>query len=139
MVFSFPTLIAVALGGALGATARWLFVLQTAALLGADRTHIATFTVNLLGSFIAGLAIGVLLQTSLQNGTAPSPILQAGLIVGFLGSFTTFSAFSLDVFRLVEQGQTLVAAIYVVASVALALSAAALGVWLVRAALSLVS
>ena len=139
MVFSFPALVAVALGGALGASARWLFVVQTSALLGAERAHFATFAVNFLGSFIAGVAVGILLNASFANGTPPSPVLQAGLVVGFLGGFTTFSAFSLDVFRLVEQGEPVSAVLYVIASVAFAIIAAALGVWLVRAVLSLLS
>ena len=139
MVFSFPALLAVALGGALGATARWLFVVQTSALLGVERAHFATFTVNLLGSFIAGLVVGVLLQAAVPEGNPPAPVLQAGLVIGFLGGFTTFSAFSLDTLRLVEQGATLAAGLYVFASVVLALGAAVFGLWLGRTILSLVS
>ena len=75
---------------------------------------------NVLGSF----AIGVLFVAAGRARAAGSSFLMTGL----LGGFTTFSAFSLDTLTLVEAGQTLQAAAYVLGSVALSLLAVALGV-----------
>ena len=69
MVFSFPALVAVALGGAWGLPRAGFLSVQTSALLGAERAHFATFAVNFLGSFIAGVAVGILLNASFANGT----------------------------------------------------------------------
>jgi CrcB protein len=111
------TLPLVALGGALGAALRYLMVTAIGAPLG-------TLAVNVLGS----LAIGVLfVWLGARDGW------QLFLMTGVLGGFTTFSAFSLDTLKLVQSGQTLQAAAYVGASVALSLAAVALGVALMKA------
>ena len=83
---------------------------------------LGTVAVNLVGSF----AIGVLFVLIPREGW------QLFLMTGLLGGFTTFSAFSLDTLKLIQQGQTLQAALYVLASVALSLIAVALGVALAR-------
>ena len=110
------TLPLIALGGAVGSILRYLMVSAIGAPLG-------TAAVNVLGSF----AIGVLF---ILLGTRES--WQFLLMAGLLGGFTTFSAFSLDTLRLVEAGQSLQAAAYVLGSVALSLIAVALGVALAR-------
>jgi CrcB protein len=109
------TLPLIALGGALGSVLRYLMVTAIGAPLG-------TLAVNVIGSF----AIGVLFVLVSREGW------QLFLMTGLLGGFTTFSAFSLDTLRLVEQGQLLQAALYALGSVALSLSAVALGVALTK-------
>ena len=110
------TLPLIALGGALGSVLRYLAVAAIGAPLG-------TAVVNVLGSFLIG-AIFVLFDT--RTGW------QLFLMTGVLGGFTTFSAFSLDTLKLVQQGQGLQAAAYVLGSVAVSLVAVALGTTLAR-------
>ena len=110
------TLPLIALGGAVGSILRYLMVSAIGAPLG-------TAAVNVLGSFVIG-ALFILLDA--RAGW------QLFLMTGALGGFTTFSAFSLDTLKLVEQGHTLQAASYVLISVALSLIAVALGVALAR-------
>ncbi|WP_103259162.1 fluoride efflux transporter CrcB [Tabrizicola aquatica] len=110
------TLPLIALGGALGSVLRYLMVAAVGAPWG-------TAAVNVLGSLAIGAAF-VLLDT--RTGW------QLFLMTGLLGGFTTFSAFSLDTLKLVQQGQPLTAALYVLASVAVSLLAVALGVALAR-------
>ena len=114
----FLTLSQVAVGGAIGSVLRYLMVVAVSAPL-------ATLVVNVLGSF----AMGILFIT-LATRTSLSPLLMTGV----LGGFTTFSAFSLDVLKLWESGQTLQAVLYVLASVILSLIAVALGAALARGA-----
>jgi len=82
-------LLQVALGGALGATARYLTGNAMARLLGKDFPW-GTLTVNFLGSFLMGVVVVVLAH---ENGNKFAPLLMTGM----LGGFTTYSAFSLDV------------------------------------------
>lgn len=82
---------------------------------------------NVLGSFVLGALTEIMaLSWSVSQET------RAFLVVGVLGSFTTFSTFSLDVVYLFERGQTASAAIYIAASVILAITAFVLGMKLLR-------
>lgn len=112
------TVLSVALGGALGAVGRYLIGLAVAFPLG-------TLTVNIVGSFVIG-AVWVLLAAKGMQHWLPF------LMTGFLGGFTTFSAFSLDTMRLVETGRIGAAGSYVLASVVLSLIACAAGLWLAK-------
>jgi CrcB protein len=87
----------------------------------------ATALVNVAGSFAMGVLFVVL-----ANRAQLSPLLMAGV----LGGFTTFSAFSLDAFRLYEGQQASMALTYILASVVLSLIAVALGAALARGALA---
>ena len=119
-------MLAVAAGGALGSLARYLLSGQVGRLLGIGFPW-GTLVVNILGSFVMGVLVELLaLRWSV------SPELRAFLTVGILGGFTTFSAFSLEVALLLERGQTVAAATYVVASVALSVGALFLGLMLLR-------
>lgn len=82
----------VALGGALGAVGRYAVSLG---LKSASGFPWATLSVNLLGSLLMGLLLGWLARQSAQQEA-----LRLFLAVGVLGGFTTFSAFSLDMFTL---------------------------------------
>ncbi len=114
----------VALGGAIGASARYLTGVAAIRLIGPGFPW-ATLVVNIVGSFLMGALIVVLAH---QSGTRWAPFLMTGL----LGGFTTFSAFSLDAITLFERGQVLIAAAYVVASVLLSLAAIVAGLALAR-------
>ena len=122
--------IAVALGGALGALARYLLVGRFEHWFGAGFPY-GTLTANVLGSLLMGMLIELLALV-----WSPSPEMRALLTVGLLGSFTTFSALSLDTLLLFEAGAPGRAALYALASVLLSLIAIFAGMRLARAALS---
>jgi CrcB protein len=122
--------LAVAAGGALGALARYLMVGRFELWLGGGFPF-GTLTANVLGSFLMGVLIEVLALV-----WSPSEALRALLAVGVLGSFTTFSGFSLDTLLLVEAGAPGQAALYVLASVSLSLIGIYGGMRLSRVALS---
>jgi CrcB protein len=120
-------LLAIAGGGALGALARFLVSNGVYRLLGRDFPW-GTLSVNLLGSFAMGLLFVLLLERSL----AP-PELRAAILVGFLGSFTTFSTFSLETLTLVEQGEMLPALLNIAISVVFCIAACWAGIVAARA------
>ncbi len=122
--------LAVAAGGAIGASARYLLVGGIDFWFGAG-FPMGTLAVNALGSFMIGVLIEV---TALV--WSPSPELRALLAVGVLGSFTTVSAFSLDVLVLFERGASGLAGLYLAASVTLSLAGIYAGMRLLRLALS---
>lgn len=115
------------LGGGLGALARWGLTLLVARTPLAD-SHwpIATMSANLIGGLLIGLIAGVLTRAT------PDDPLRLFLITGILGGFTTFSAFSLEVWRLMEAGNWGVALGYVLVSVVIAVLAVGLGLALAR-------
>lgn len=125
-----PTLLWVALGGAIGASARYLVGVQAVRLMGHGFPW-GTLTVNIVGSLLMGLLVEAL-ALKFQAGQEA----RAFLATGVLGGFTTFSAFSLDVVVLWERGETGLAAAYVVASVILSIAALFAGLWLARSVLT---
>ena len=110
--------ISVALGGALGSVLRYLVGLVVTFPLG-------TLTVNVIGSFAIGLIWVHLADRGLQHWL---PFVMTGL----LGGFTTFSAFTLDALRLVEEGRVTAAGAYVLASLVASVLACAVGLWIAR-------
>lgn len=123
-------LLAVFLGGGTGAMMRHYAVLGAAKMFG-EAFPYGTLFVNVLGSFM----IGALLEAAALKWQV-SLEMRAFMVTGFLGGFTTFSAFSLDFFRLVETGRVGSAALYAAASLALSLLAVFAGVFLLRGVLS---
>lgn len=119
------TLLTVALGGAIGASGRYVVNVTATRVVGYSYPA-GTMIVNVLGSFLMG-ALFVFLAKKGGNAWAPF------LMTGVLGGFTTFSAFSLDTLTLFERGQVATAAGYVVLSVGLSLGALVLGVFAARA------
>jgi fluoride exporter len=116
----------VALGGAVGSVARYLVGVATLRQFGSNFPW-GTLTVNIVGSF----AIGVFIELIARKLNA-SPEMRLLLVTGFLGGFTTFSAFSLDAIYLFERGELVTSGIYVAASIILSLIAVFAGLALVR-------
>jgi CrcB protein len=103
--------LAVAVGGALGAMARYGVVSYLAPLTG-HRFPLGTLCVNISGSFLIGVCYVVL-----DEKLAASPEWRLLIMTGFLGAFTTFSTFSLDALALWENGLPVTAVTYVLATV----------------------
>ena len=87
-----------------------------------------TLVVNMLGAYL----IGLIMELALRS-TALSDTWRLGLTVGFLGGLTTFSSFSYETFKLLEDGQFLLAAVNVLASVFICLLCTWLGIVTIRA------
>lgn len=121
---------AVALGGALGASGRYFFAAQALRLMGPGFPW-GTLGVNILGS----LAMGVLVEALALRFSA-SPELRVFLVTGLLGGFTTFSAFSLDVSLMMQKGEMLSTGLYVAASVGGSVLALFFGLWIARMVLA---
>lgn len=117
---------AVAIGGALGALSRYSFVLIAVTLVD-NRLPWATFGVNVVGSFCIGIA-----AVLIGNRVIEGEFWRLLLVVGFLGSFTTFSAFSLETLLLLQQGNYNIAMAYAAGSVTLCLGAAFAGMQLAK-------
>ncbi|WP_446424469.1 fluoride efflux transporter CrcB [Mailhella sp.] len=111
----------IALGGAAGAFLRFWSGIAAAFLFG-GRFPLGTLFVNVAGSFIIGLA-----ASAVASGRLAVHPWDDVLMLGFCGAFTTFSTFSLDTFRLCRQGRMAAAWGNLILSMALCLSAAALG------------
>lgn len=122
-----PPLLLVALGGGVGAVLRYLVGQWTLANFGPEFPF-GTWAVNIAGSLAMGLLVGWLAQRD-----ADGEALRLLLGVGVLGGFTTFSAFSLEVFTMIVRGDTGLAGAYALSSVAGAVLAVMTGVWLARA------
>ena len=112
-----------ALGGAIGASGRYLVGLLAVRLLGLGFPY-GTFIVNILGAFLMGLLIEALALRF--NG---SQELRIFLATGVLGGFTTFSAFSLEVATMIERDQWSLAAFYALSSVVLCVGALFIGLY----------
>lgn len=117
----------VAIGGALGASARYGLLNLVDSYFPALSFPLGTLIANVMGSFVAGLLIGLLLT---YLPTAKN--LQIFLMTGVLGGFTTFSAFSLETIKMIDSGHKLMALLYIMISISLALLAVMLGLWLSR-------
>lgn len=117
------------LGGAIGAGARYL-VNVAAALWLPTGFPWATLIVNVVGSFLMGAVVAAFMPY-----LGGSMAWRTFLATGILGGFTTFSAFSLDAFELMQRQQTLALAIYVIGSVVLSILALVSGMAVVRAGL----
>ena len=115
-------ILAVAVGGALGAVLRYLVVIgmSNISLIGMPT---GVLSCNILGSFL----LGILISWSMKDPLI-SENLRIFLQVGILGAFTTFSTFALEVFNMTEKGDYTIAMIYVVLSVILSIGGVFLGI-----------
>jgi CrcB protein len=119
-------LVLVGLGGSIGSLARYAVGVALAATLGPGFPY-GTLVVNLTGSFAAGVLLGVGDTRGLATST------RLVLLTGFLGGYTTFSAFGAETVRLAEQQGALAAVANVAANVGIGLAAAVVGIALGRA------
>jgi CrcB protein len=114
--------LSIALFGALGCLARYFLSGWVYTMFG--RTFPSgTLAVNILGAF----CIGLIMEFSMRS-TLISPNLRVGLTIGFLGGLTTFSTFSYETFRLLEDGEFLIASTNVLLSVMVCLVFTWLGI-----------
>ncbi len=112
--------LSIALGGALGALCRYWVSARTYAWLGAEFPF-GTLLVNVSGSMAMGFLVVVF-----SEKLALAEELKFAILVGFLGSYTTFSTFALDSLQWLHNGAVMKVAIYVMSSVVGSL----LGVWI---------
>jgi CrcB protein len=119
-------LVAIALGGGIGALGRYFLSAAVASILGSAFPW-GIFVVNILGGFLMGVIVETgALKLDYSHET------RAFLTTGLLGGFTTFSAFSLDASLLIERGEWMGAMFYVAGSALLSIVALFAGLWLVR-------
>jgi len=121
----------VAIFGALGAVCRYLMSQSVNISVYGNVKNVVfpvgTLSVNVIGSLLMGFLFSFfMLKLDIDEG------IKTGIMVGFLGGFTTFSSFSLEVVRLLENNQWLVALSYVLLSVVLSISMCFIGIWLGR-------
>jgi len=114
-------LLAVAFGGLLGAPSRYLLDRYVSRHYEANLPW-GTFIVNVTGSFLLGLLTGL----ATAGNLAPIPLAVLG--TGFCGAYTTFSTFTFETIRMVEDGRYLEALMNLGMSIALGLAAATTGV-----------
>jgi CrcB protein len=119
-------LLAIAVGGALGAVLRYGVSNSVHRLLGRDFPY-GTLVVNALGSLLMGLLFVILVERM-----AVSTEWRAALLVGLLGAFTTFSTFSFETLALFNAGAPIKALVNILVSVMLCLLATWLGMMLGR-------
>jgi CrcB protein len=119
-------ILAVAAGGALGSVARYLVGIGSANLFGTNFPW-GTLIINVTGSFLIGAFVGLFAtKWDLSQAT------RIFLTVGICGGYTTFSTFSLDAWYLIERGQILSSAAYILTSTVLSVSALIAALHLVR-------
>lgn len=123
-------IVALAVAGAAGTLGRWGLSSLSARLLG-DRFPFGTLVVNVVGCLLLGLLMEAVLVTEI----VPHPW-RMPLTVGFLGAFTTFSAFGYETLRYLERGQWWPALANVGANVVLGLAVVWIGFMVGRVALS---
>lgn len=114
-------IVAISIGAVLGANARYLLGGWVADRLGAGFPF-GTLLINLSGSFLLGLILAMISD----RAVAPTWV-RAGLAVGLIGSYTTFSTFSAETLGLITSGNLLSAGLNMVASVGGTLIAVYLG------------
>ena len=113
---------AIAAGGATGALLRFWFSTAVYNLLGRAFPY-GTLACNVLGSLLMGILFVLLLERA-----ALDPVWRAGILVGALGGFTTFSSFSIETFNLIEAHELLRAGLNMLLSLVLCVVATWIGV-----------
>ena len=122
----FWTILQVAVGGAIGAVGRYLTGVAAIRVFGGSFPT-GTLGVNVVGSFLMGIAF-VLFMTRSGEVSRMVPFVMTGL----LGGYTTFSAFSLDFWTLLEKDRWVAATAYLGGSIVLSIAALIVGILLAR-------
>ena len=120
------SVLAVGAGGAIGAISRYLITRKFLLIYG-DYFPLGTLFVNILGSLLIGMSFEYFITRS--SLPAEGRLL---LTAGFLGAFTTFSAFSLEAVHMIQKEEVIKALTYVTSSVTLCILAAYLGIVIIR-------
>jgi CrcB protein len=128
MTVDLRIVLAVGVGAALGGILRLLVTQAVVARAGAVYAPYATMFINVSGSFLIGIVIGLA-----QTRADFNPLWRSFLATGILGGYTTFSTFSLEAVTLASEGMPWGALGYVVASVLLGIGAAVVGILGTRA------
>lgn len=101
-----PQIVSIGLFGLFGVFARYLMTVVVGRVFPAP-FPVATFLINLLGAFL----VGIFYVIGIEKG-AYSQEIRLGVMIGFLGGFTTFSTYSLESVRLFEEGEIVAALLY---------------------------
>jgi CrcB protein len=120
------SIVAVAGGGSVGATLRYLTTLAGARAFG-TRFPVGTVAVNLVGCLLAGLLVGLV-----ERRLVLSPTVELLVFTGFLGAFTTLSTFSVETLALFRDGSWGLAALNVVLNTVLGLAMVVVGMFASR-------
>lgn len=126
MIGMIKSILLVGAGGFLGSVTRFLFTHYIYRWL-APTFPLGTLTVNLLGSFLIGLLFGFF-----AKGVLHGEGWQLFLIIGILGGFTTFSAYSLELLLMLREGQLIPAVLYATGSLILGLLSCIAGFFIAR-------
>jgi CrcB protein len=118
------SILLVGFGGAIGSILR--FAISRVEVL--IQFPILTLLINILGSFVIGLVIGVLGSSSDNN----SQSIKQFVAIGFCGGFTTFSTFSFETVSLLESGKYLIGGLYILLSVSLCIIGTIIGLFIGR-------
>ena len=119
-------ILVVGIGGALGAIARYLINISPLANLF-EKFPFPTFFINITGSFLIGFLLILFTDKFAINDN-----LRLAIIVGFLGAFTTFSTFELEIWELIKENQFPTAFLYLFLSVVVGFIGILSGVWLAK-------
>ena len=120
------SIISIAIGGAAGSLCRYGMSNGIYLLLGRSFPY-GTLAVNILGSFVMGIVYILMIERA-----SISEELRAGITIGLLGAFTTFSTFSIETINLIESGEILKAGLNILFSVTLCVVGCWLGINLSR-------
>jgi len=123
-------IIAVFLGGSIGASLRYLISLIAH---NYGWSYQGTFIINIIGCFFLGFVAYI----ALQKEESFNPDLKLFLTTGIAGGFTTFSTFSYEIFTLIKAGQAITGIIYMLLSCIIGFMVASLGMLLAKYVLSL--
>jgi CrcB protein len=120
------SIVAVAGGGSVGATLRYLTTLVGTRAFG-TRFPVGTVAVNLVGCLLAGLLVGLV-----ERRLVLSPTVELLVFTGFLGAFTTLSTFSIETLALFRNGSWGLAALNVVLNTVLGIAMVVVGMFAAR-------
>lgn len=118
--------LAIAAGGAVGSVLRFWMSTWVHSFAGRSFPY-GTLTVNVLGCLVMGFLFVLFIDRLSDNA-----VLRAGILIGVLGGFTTFSSFSIETFSLIEQGAWVKATANMAGSLVLSVAATWVGVILGR-------
>lgn len=123
---TFTKILSIAIGGAFGAVARYL--INASPLQNFfGKFPFPTFFINVIGSFLIGFFLIIFSDKLTVNNN-----LRFAVMVGFLGAFTTFSTFELEIWELFKENQYMTAFIYLFLSILLGFIGVVAGIWLGR-------